>query len=74
MSGTKVTTVTCVLVYHGRRPTAARACPTGELTDPAETDRRLQGAIKRAFYRAAMGIGRRTGRGVCSRACAPESS
>ena len=31
--------------------------PDGELTDPAETDRRLQGAVKRAFYRAAMGIG-----------------
>lgn len=57
MSGTKVTTVTCVLVYHGQTANGRTSVPNGELTDPAETDRRLQGAIKRAFYRAAMGIG-----------------
>ena len=74
MSGTKVTTVTCVLVYHGQTANGRTSVPNGELTDPAETDRRLQGAIKRAFYRAAMASGCRTGRGVCSRACAPESS
>ena len=57
MSGTKVTTVTCVLVYHGQTANGRTSVPNGELTDPAETDRRLQGAVKRAFYRAAMGIG-----------------
>ena len=57
MSGTKVTTVTCVLVYHGQTANGRTSVPNGELTDPAEKDRRLQGAIKRAFYRAAMGIG-----------------
>lgn len=57
MSGTKVTTVTCVLVYHGQTANGRTSVPNGELTDPAEKDRRLQGAVKRAFYRAAMGIG-----------------
>ena len=57
MSGTKVTTVTCVLVYHGQTANGRTSVPNGELTDPAETDRRLQGAVKRAVYRAALGIG-----------------
>lgn len=57
MSGPKITTVTCVLVYHGRTANGRTSVPNGELTDPTETDRRLQGAVKRAFYRAAMGIG-----------------
>ena len=57
MSGTKVTTVTCVLVYHGQTANGRTSVPNEELTDPNETDRRLQGAVKRAFYRAAMGIG-----------------
>ncbi len=56
MPGTKVTTVTCVLVYRGRTANGRTSVSNSELTDPAETDRRLQGAIKRAFYRAAMGI------------------
>ena len=57
MSGPKITTVTCVLVYQGRTANGRTSVPNSELTDPAETDRRLQGAVKRAFYRAAMGIG-----------------
>ena len=57
MPGPKITTVTCVLVYHGRTANGRTSVPNGELTDPTETDRRLQGAVKRAFYRAAMGIG-----------------
>ena len=57
MSGPKITTATCVLVYHGRTANGRTSVPNGELTDPTETDRRLQGAVKRAFYRAAMGIG-----------------
>ena len=43
MSGTKVTTVTCVLVYHGQTANGRTSVPNGELTDPAETARRLQG-------------------------------
>ena len=57
MSGAKVTTATCVLVYQGRTANGRTSVPNSELTDPTETDRRLQGAVKRAFYRAAMGIG-----------------
>ena len=57
MSGPKITTVTCVLVYQGRTANGRTSVPNSELTDPNETDRRLQGAVKRAFYRAAMGIG-----------------
>ena len=57
MSGAKVTTATCVLVYQGRTANGRTSVPNEELTDPNETDRRLQGAVKRAFYRAAMGIG-----------------
>ena len=56
MSGAKVTTATCVLVYQGRTANGRTSVPNEELTDPNETDRRLQGAVKRAFYRAAMGI------------------
>ena len=41
MSGTKVTTVTCVLVYHGQTANGRTSVPNGELTDPAEKDRRL---------------------------------
>ena len=57
MPGPKITTATCVLVYHGRTANGRTSVPNDELTDPTETDRRLQGAVKRAFYRAAMGIG-----------------
>ena len=57
MPGPKITTATCVLVYHGRTANGRTSVPNSELTDPTETDRRLQGAVKRAFYRAAMGIG-----------------
>ena len=57
MSGPKITTVTCVLVYQGRTANGRTSVPNSELTDPNETARRLQGAVKRAFYRAAMGIG-----------------
>ena len=57
MSGAKVTTATCVLVYQGRTANGRTSVPNSELADPAEKDRRLQGAVKRAFYRAAMGIG-----------------
>ena len=57
MSGAKVTTATCVLVYQGRTANGRTSVPNEELTGPNETDRRLQGAVKRAFYRAAMGIG-----------------
>ena len=74
MSGTKVTTVTCVLVYHGQTANGRTSVPNGELTDPAETDRRLQGAVKRAFTAPPWASGCRAGRGACSRACAPESS
>ena len=57
MPGAKSTPGPGVLGDH--RPTAngRTSVPTGELTHPTETDRRLQGAVKRAFYRAAMGIG-----------------
>ena len=34
MSGTKVTTVTCVLVYHGQTANGRTSVPNGELTDP----------------------------------------
>ena len=51
MSGAKVTTATCVLVYQGRTANGRTSVPNEELTDPNETDRRLQGAVKRAFYR-----------------------
>ena len=55
MSGPKITTVTCVLVYQGRTANGRTSVPNSELTDPNETDRRLQGAVKRAFYRAEIG-------------------
>ena len=51
MSGTKVTTVTCVLVYHGQTANGRTSVPNGELTDPAEKDRRLQGAAARCPLR-----------------------
>ena len=50
MPGPKITTATCVLVYHGRTANGRTSVPNDELTDPTETDRRLQGAVKRAFY------------------------
>ena len=46
MSGAKVTTATCVLVYQGRTANGRTSVPNEELTDPNETDRRLQGAVK----------------------------
>ena len=63
MSGTKVTTVTCVLVYHGQTANGRTSVPNGELTDPAAR-----------FTAPPWASGCRTGRGVCSQACAPESS
>ena len=35
MSGTKVTTVTCVLVYHGQTANGRTSVPNGELTAPS---------------------------------------
>lgn len=74
MSGAKVTTATCVLVYQGRTANGRTSVPNEELTDPNETDRRLQGAVKRAFYRAAMGIGLPHRPWGMLTACAPASS
>lgn len=72
--GAKVTTATCVLVYQGRTANGRTSVPNEELTDPNETDRRLQGAVKRAFYRAAMGIGLPHRPWGMLTACAPASS
>ena len=62
MSGAKVTTATCVLVYQGRTANGRTSVPNEELTDPNETDRRPWASACR------------TGRGACSRAYAPASS
>ena len=73
MSGTKVTTVTCVLVYHGQTANGRTSVPNGELTPPRPTAG-CRARSSARFTALPWASGCRTGRGVCSRACAPESS
>ena len=71
MSGAKVTTATCVLVYQGRTANGRTSVPNSELADPAEKDRARSSA---RFTARPWASACRTGRGGCSRACAPASS
>lgn len=74
MSGAKVTTATCVLVYQGRTANGRTSVPNEELTTPTRPTGGCGVRSSARFTARPWASACRTGRGACSRACAPASS